>query len=528
MNTQQVRAYHERTKHRLDAYAKGPQYLDWEQQPNPFRRFAGAQVVELALYPPYPALPPQGVKGAKRVVDCGGIAALLELSLGLSAWKQFGPDRWALRCNPSSGNLHPTEGYIVATGIDGLGNGVYHYAPHEHALELRGTIAAADPDSPPQCLLGLSSIAWREAWKYGECAFRYVQLDAGHALGAIRYAAAALGLQVELLPVTDAEISTLLGLDRAGDFTNAEAEHPDMLLRIHTDPAPQPAYLPTVNDWYGKANALGGYPHDEWPIINEVTAATTRTRRGEWHSPSSSSSSANPAPQPDLIPLIRQRRSAQSFSGKASTITPAVFYQMLSALLPTNGQSPWDIWPLPTRLHSVLFVHRVEGLIPGLYALPRHAEAETALRAAMNPDFVWQKPQDCPEHLPLYRLLEGDARKAARTLSCHQDIASTSAFSLGMLAEFDAGLADGAHVYRELYWEAGLLGQVLYLEAEAAGVRGTGIGCFFDDVVHEVFGLAGTQFQSLYHFTVGSPVVDARLETLPPYAHLPKERQAHD
>ena len=65
--TQTVRAYHERTKHRLDAYAKGPDYLDWDQQPNPFRRFVGAEVVELPLenYPPSPALPPQGVKGVR-------------------------------------------------------------------------------------------------------------------------------------------------------------------------------------------------------------------------------------------------------------------------------------------------------------------------------------------------------------------------------------------------------------------------------------------------------------------------------
>ena len=146
----------------------------------------------------------------------------------------------------------------------------------------------------------------------------------------------------------------------------------------------------------------------------------------------------------------------------------------------------------------------------------------------MNCDFRWQKVESCPAELPLYLLLEADARKAARTLSCHQDIASTSAFSLGILAEFDAGLADGAHVYRQLYWEAGLLGQVLYLEAEAAGMRGTGIGCFFDDSVHEVLGLKDTQFQSMYHFTVGSPLTDSRLETLPPYAHLPKGRYGDD
>jgi hypothetical protein len=61
---------------------------------------------------------------------------------------------------------------------------------------------------------------------------------------------------------------------------------------------------------------------------------------------------------------------------------------------------------------------------------------------------------------------------------------------------------------------------VLYLEAEAAGVRGTGIGCYFDDAFHELLGVRGVEFQDLYHFTVGGPVDDPRLITLPPYAHL--------
>jgi hypothetical protein len=104
----------------------------------------------------------------------------------------------------------------------------------------------------------------------------------------------------------------------------------------------------------------------------------------------------------------------------------------------------------------------------------------------------------------------------ARTVSCHQDIAATSAFSLGMLGEFETATVDG-YGYRKLLREAGLIGQVLYLEAEAAGVRGTGIGCFFDDAVHQTFGLAGERYQSVYHFTIGTPVVDSRIETGPPY-----------
>ncbi|MEW5982918.1 MAG: SagB/ThcOx family dehydrogenase [Acidobacteriota bacterium] len=122
-------------------------------------------------------------------------------------------------------------------------------------------------------------------------------------------------------------------------------------------------------------------------------------------------------------------------------------------------------------------------------------------------------------HVPLFLLSAMDVRRAARQLSCTQEIASDGFFSLGMLAEFDRSLEEhGSWFYRNLFWEAGAVGQVLYLEAEAAGCRGTGIGCYFDEAVHEVLGIGGRRFQSLYHFTVGMAVDDPRLLTRPGYA----------
>jgi hypothetical protein len=106
-------------------------------------------------------------------------------------------------------------------------------------------------------------------------------------------------------------------------------------------------------------------------------------------------------------------------------------------------------------------------------------------------------------------------------VSCHQEIASDGAFSLGMLAEFGDTIGHrGPWWYRRLFWESGLLGQMLYLEAEAAGIRATGIGCYFDDAFHDLLGIRSDAFQSLYHFTVGGPVDDPRLTTLAPYFHL--------
>jgi hypothetical protein len=136
----------------------------------------------------------------------------------------------------------------------------------------------------------------------------------------------------------------------------------------------------------------------------------------------------------------------------------------------------------------------------------------------MQKPFLWQRPEGVPAGLELYRLAAGDARSTARAVSCHQEIAADGAFSLAMLAEFDPALAlHGAWFYRRLFWECGAVGQVLYLEAEAIGVRATGIGCFFDEPAHEVFGISTGRFRSLYHFTVGGPVDDSRLRTWPAY-----------
>ena len=169
-------------------------------------------------------------------------------------------------------------------------------------------------------------------------------------------------------------------------------------------------------------------------------------------------------------------------------------------------------------MHPLLFVHRVEGLPRGLYLLVRDPEATETLRGALRSSFAWTRPTAGPESLPLFLLEEGDSRSFARLASCGQAIAADSAFSLGMLADFEGSLGEGPWWYRRLHWEAGMIGQALYLEAEAAGLRGTGIGCYFDDVVHETLGLADGRFRDLYHFTVGGAVEDGRLATRPAYA----------
>jgi hypothetical protein len=165
-------------------------------------------------------------------------------------------------------------------------------------------------------------------------------------------------------------------------------------------------------------------------------------------------------------------------------------------------------------------VHRVEGLEPGLYLLARNDRAQARFTALLAGRAVGTTPAGCPAHLPLVCIKQRDQRQIAAAISCGQDIAGEGAFSLGMLAEYRGSLAAGSFWYRRLFWEAGVIGQVLYLQAEACGVRATGIGCYFDDAFHRALGLEDDEFQSLYHFTVGTPVEDTRLVTHAPYDHL--------
>ena len=221
--------------------------------------------------------------------------------------------------------------------------------------------------------------------------------------------------------------------------------------------------------------------------------------------------------------IIHQRRSLLACDGRTS-IAAARFFRMLERVMPrveleiARRPVPWDAIPWQPAIHFGIFVHRVEGIEPGLYAMARDPRKVQLLKKSMHAHFAWEAPAGCPGDLPLFVLERGDARELAAQVSCRQQIAGDGAFSLGMIAEYQESLvAHGPPFYRRLFWEAGAIGQVLYLEAEAAGVRSTGIGCFFDDPVHRVFGLRDLAFQSLYHFTVGGPVDDPRLTTLPAY-----------
>ena len=178
------------------------------------------------MLPPEPGFPNTGTFGAMGALaggtriagendsedrdpirlDAIWLSRLLWHSMAISAWKRVArtSDRYSLRVNPSSGNLHPTETYLAFAGFTGVDDGLYHYRADLHALELRSpgawTVHLAQALQIPWAaesplIIGLTSIFWREAWKYRDRAYRYCCHDLGHAMMSLLLAARALGLR---------------------------------------------------------------------------------------------------------------------------------------------------------------------------------------------------------------------------------------------------------------------------------------------------------------------------------------------
>ena len=181
--------------------------------------------------------------------------------------------------------------------------------------------------------------------------------------------------------------------------------------------------------------------------------------------------------------IARMRRSALNFFGGTRLISLPQLSAMLAA-----ASAPLSADFAGARfIQLYLYVHRVEGAEPGVYRFwPERAELETIKR--------------------------GDQQVMAAGLSLGQELAGNACVAVSMIGDLDrATRAHGGRGYRYVHFEAGAIGQRLYLAAEALGLGATGIGAFFDDEVHAYLNLTPEQGQVVYHFAIGYPVPDPRL-----------------
>jgi len=417
--------------------------------PDPFRHYEGVPLIDL------PA-------------DEGFLPALFYHSCAISASKVTpSGDRYALRVNPSSGNLHPTEFHFATRGLPGWEDGCYHYRPSSHMVELRGRGDFLTGLSNEPLVVLLSSIVWREAWKYRERAYRYINHDIGHAWQALAYAAGSLGCATWARGL-------FADNDLSERFHLAEDEWP--MLVVEVGQASACAGLQSRPEWFGGTpNALSPEV-TSYPVIEEMHAATKLTV----------TPATQPAPLLDVLPcddfgaLARRRRSALDFNPEGKHMA----VEQLSGLLDLAARPLAKDWS-GRFITLYVFAHRVDNLAPGLYR---------------NSDGA------------LHLIKRGDQRVVAAALSLHQELAGNSVVTLSMIADLRrASDIYGDRAYRFVHHEAGAIGQRLYLGAEALGFQATGIGAFYDDHVHHWLDLTEDAGQVVYHFAIGEAVPDPRI-----------------
>jgi hypothetical protein len=310
--------------------------------PNPFRHYEGVPVLDLPTDPAAPAIAAFDVlRGRLGGCDAPFLSALLFYSASISATK-LAPSgtSYALRVNPSSGNLHPTEFHFATRGVAGWPDGLYHYRPSQHMAEQRGR---GDFGFDAPLVFVLTTIAWREAWKYRERAYRYCLLDIGHAWQALELAARALGCTCSVTGLfDDTALAARLGL--------AADEWPLLVVSIRG--------MAVAEAGGGAAELLGGTPNILSDVITvppsiEAVHAGTCAGSGEWGA-SLPVGEATAVGGRGFGEVVRGRRSALDFVGGERAMT----MEALLALL-TVAKAP--------LLTLYLYVHRVVGLAAGLY-----------------------------------------------------------------------------------------------------------------------------------------------------------------
>jgi SagB-type dehydrogenase family enzyme len=445
----------------------------------PTRRFIGAPVVALSPHGPH-------ARATGPNVSLDQLGQLLRLSCGRSKCPE---DSGALyRCAPSSGNLQSVEAYVIAGSSDwSLRPGVYHYDVWSHALHARAYI-----DSAPRCgplLIGLSLIPERQLVKYGRRGFRYSLLDLGHMIAAIGSAAAALGWTARVVPVTDETISALLGLCRDDDFRGAGCrERPGAIVEVFVSADGEPAAAAFINrvarevsatTWHGRATAVGTREDVARAFVDAAFAATR--------------------PQPsdhDTLRLalgagvdqhtILGRRSARRFE-RSHRVSRGNFTSLLRRVaLPTmvlDTNRPGTCMPL-------FWVHAVDDVTPGLYMFEYHAPR--GLGTAVRVD-----------EFNLTQVARGDFREDCMFLAGFQEKAEDCALATTIVSDVAACIHRAPWSYRQMHWNAALVGHALYLQSEAVDLRTSGLGAFFDGEVERYLSSVGLPWQAVYWTATG-------------------------
>jgi SagB-type dehydrogenase family enzyme len=213
---------------KYDRNAMEPHSLDWSRKPGVFRHFTDVESIKLPR-PKERAGPSLwtslGTRRSRRnythePLSLEELSQLLWSAQGITDEVHGLP----LRTAPSAGGLYPIETYVVVNKVEGLEQGVYHYFPPDHALEVlrQGDYSRAVAHSAldqKMAAMAPAVFVWtavveRSRWKYRQRGWRYIYLDAGHIGQNLAIAAEGLGLGCCAIgALYDEEVNELVGAD---------------------------------------------------------------------------------------------------------------------------------------------------------------------------------------------------------------------------------------------------------------------------------------------------------------------------
>jgi SagB-type dehydrogenase family enzyme len=480
-----AQAYHDATKHSYASVRNNPHFLDFDNQPMPFKIYPTLEPSPLpaevrqsgvaALSAISESVPPQ----TDAVPDLEAIAQLLYLSAGITRHRKYPGGEIYFRAAACTGALYEVELYLVCANVANLEAGVYHFAAAEFGLrklrdgDYRGLLVEATSSDPAIAHAPLTIVCtctyWRNAWKYQDRTYRHFGWDNGTLLANLLAVGTALGLPAKVVcGFVDETVNALLDVDPRCEvaFSLVPLGH---ISALPSEPATavSPLKLETVPL---SRNEI------DYPLMREMHAASSLASPAEVAAWRGGTPLMNfPPPQGPVIPLeppsdaeiprgpieqvILRRGSSRKFAR-----TPMTLAQLSTMLDRCTRGVPADFLdPMGSQLnHLYLIVHAVEGLEPGAYVFHRG-----------------RRVLECSK--------QGDFRSQAGYLGLQQALPADAAVDVFFLADLRPVLQRfGNRGYRAVQLEAGILGGKLYLAAYAQHLGATGL-TFFDDDVTQFF-----------------------------------------
>lgn len=218
--------FQQQTKYRPDMM--GAEVVRRGPRPELYKTYPQSKKVSLPMFEPEVLMTLDRILGDRKSVRSFGAKPLSLGQLSYLLWASNGIQRteqgYEFRTAPSAGALYPIETYIIASDVSELEQGIYHYGLRNHELEqirtgeVREAIANAALGQTT-CARAPVVFAWtaifaRTTCKYGQRAYRYIYLDAGHIAENLALAAVSLGLGTcQIGALFDDEVNRLLGVD---------------------------------------------------------------------------------------------------------------------------------------------------------------------------------------------------------------------------------------------------------------------------------------------------------------------------